>query len=101
MKVYISGQIKDSPDYEERFRKAERYLVCKRGYYVLNPAKLQEAFPGLKDDAYFTLATMILDYADAIYMLQGWQNSIGSQIERMMAIRQGKSILYEKADDRE
>lgn len=45
MRIYISGQITDNPDYKGQFQAAEEYLKykypeCK----IVNPAKLSEVY---------------------------------------------------------
>ena len=41
MTVFISGGITDVPDFEEKFREAEKHLM-ELGFNVINPAGLQD-----------------------------------------------------------
>lgn len=95
MLVYISGSISGDPEYREKFAKAERELICKDGYYVLNPAKLAEDFQMLDETTYMSLALELLKAADAIYMLSDWVTSEGAYIEFHLAQKLGKEIMFE------
>lgn len=85
MKVYISGPITGLPykEIEKAFNEAE-VMLQEKGYEVVNP--LNNGLPrnstwrehmraGLK---------LLLD-CDVIYMLDGWDNSKGAEIELKLA----------------
>ena len=95
MILYLSGPISGDPDYREKFAAKEaelkRDLLCD----VINPAKLADTFPGFTDSKYFSIALVMMSYCDAVYMLDGWQDSTGAQIERMAAKRMGKRVMYQ------
>lgn len=96
MKVYISGPITGTKDYMERFSKAQKYLESK-GCSVINPALVNSNLP--KDTTYGEYMTMSLDMlvmCDAIYLLNGYEDSKGALIELNTAKRLGRKILYEK-----
>lgn len=92
MIVYISGQITNKENYKEDFAIAENWLI-KNGHTPINPARLE----------IFNLTyeqQMILDYelikmADAIVMLDGWQNSKGACAELSFAKSLSKKVLYQ------
>ena len=81
MRVYISGPITGHDDYMWKFAEVEKHLADK-GYNVANPAALNEVMP--KDasyEDYMTMCFQLLDICDAIYMLEGWQQSLGANRE--------------------
>ena len=61
-----------------------------------NPPAL--AVGSVNEDAYMPICLSMLDAADAIYMLRGWENSDGAKLEKSYAEYQGKTVYYEKGD---
>lgn len=93
MKVYISGPITGTDDYMERFAKAEEYLQSV-GFTVINPAKVNSNLPADTTwKQYMEMSIVMLKMCDAIYMLDGWKNSCGANIEYIEAVMSGKQIL--------
>jgi nucleoside 2-deoxyribosyltransferase len=88
--IYIAGPMKSDPDYQTKFNAAESYCTWK-GWTVLNPAVLPE---GLCRDAYMPICLAMVDAADAIVLLDGWQNSQGARIESEYAGYHGKMIFH-------
>lgn len=77
MIIYIAGPITGNPDYKKQFAAAEKSLV-KQGHIVWNPA---HAPIGLDYDQYFPVCYAMMDSAEAIYFLPGWEASEGAQRE--------------------
>lgn len=97
MRIYISGQISnlEKSDYMERFAKVENELI-KKGYSVINPAKVNAQLP--KDtthEEYMKVSLCMLDMCDSIYMLKGWEHSLGANEEFLHAVKTKKIIIYE------
>ena len=93
--VYISGGMSDYPNYNyEAFYAAEEVLK-KRGYRVLNPAKIGLL---MDYDAYSPINKAMLDGADAIYLLQGWENSSGACAELDYAESLGLLVIHQGGD---
>ena len=98
MKIYISGRITETSDYLERFAKTET-LLTKIGDTVINPAKINAQLPENTDyDDYMRLSFVLLDMADAIYMMNGWEKSKGARMELLKAYQTGKRIIFEGED---
>lgn len=96
MKIFISGPITDKPGgNKEVFFKAE-YRLKRLGYSVFNPAWCQYGVVTefTKDDMH-SIDFAALNRCDAIYMLKGWQYSIGARAEYEHAKALGKEILRE------
>lgn len=95
MKVYISGQISglDLFDVKKRFLGAEKFLE-ELGVQSVNPIR-----NGLPDNAgwitHLCRDIEMLYGCEAIYMMDGWQHSVGACIEYDFAVRTGKVILFE------
>lgn len=80
MKIYIAGPITNNPDYEKQFAEAEEKLLS-MGHLVINPAKN----PGTCYKDYLDIGLMELMKCDAIYLLPGWEESKGAQLEQHYA----------------
>lgn len=96
MRIYISGAITGTDDYMERFRAAEERLTA-AGHKVYNPAHANSYMPeGTNYEEYMQIAFLLLDMADTIYMLRGWENSKGANREYGYALGRDKNIVYEE-----
>lgn len=90
-KVYIAGRISGYEDYQEHFCRAEKYLL-RLGNTVLNPAALPN---GLTQEEYMRICIPMLNISEVIYMLKGWQTSMGANIEYQLAKQANKKIYFE------
>ena len=96
MKVYISGAITGTDDYMARFAAAEK-VITEAGYTAVNPAKINSNLPeGTTYDEYMKLSMCLLEMCNAIYMLDGWQESNGANMELKYAITHKKTVCFEK-----
>jgi nucleoside 2-deoxyribosyltransferase len=86
--LYIAGPIEGVKNYRERFAAAQ---AVAEGYEwaVLNPATLPA---GLAKEAYMPICLAMLNAADAVLMLDGWEESEGAKVERGFALYQGKQV---------
>ena len=88
--IYIAGPMKNDPDYQTKFDAAEAYCEWK-GWIALNPASLPE---GLRPNSYMPICLAMVEAADAIVLLDGWQTSQGARIESEYAGYHGKMICH-------
>ena len=92
-KIYISGKITDNANYKADFQAAELALKI-AGFQPVNPA--EEKLPdGATWADYMRHDIKLLCDCDAIYMLDGWQESAGAKIEHKLARKLGIEIIYE------
>ena len=102
MRIYISGQISnlEKSDYMERFECAELRLTVVEGYSVVNPAKVNAQLPeDTNYEEYMKMSFCMLDMCDAIYMLDGWEESHGANREYGYAIAKDKKVIFEREGD--
>lgn len=95
MVIYISGPITGDKDYMERFMNAEtRINKVTYGDLIINPAYILSGLPeGTSHDIYMSVAMKLLELADTIALLDGWENSEGCKEEVRYAIKQDYLII--------
>ncbi|MCM1308849.1 MAG: DUF4406 domain-containing protein [Butyrivibrio sp.] len=95
-KIYISGPITGHDDYMRRFGAAED-LLREQGCIVYNPAAVNQMMPPETDyEEYMAIAMTMLSFCDAIYMLRGWQESLGANREYGYALAKHLNIRFEE-----
>lgn len=93
MRVYVAGAMTGKFDYKRYFMEAEEYLK-EMGHIVVNPAYLPE---GLSD--YFEINKAMIDQCDAIYVLLGYENSVGTKKEIEYATKTKKQVIYQNSGE--
>ena len=94
MIVYIAGKMAGCEDtYQHTFAEVAERLERENDYFVLNPAILPRGMDGKN---YMPICLRLIDCCDAIYMIDGWQDSKGACLEKAYADYQGKEIMYER-----
>lgn len=100
-KVYISGKITGVPRYKYHHQfSVKADLLKRRGYIVMNPVALNEPLV-MQEMAYEDLMKLcfaMVDVADVVYMLDGWEDSPGARREHERAINAGKKVIYESVE---
>ena len=96
MKIYISGAITNDPEYFSKFSTAHMRLY-RKGNSVINPVLVAQVLPEtLEHEDYMHVDFALLDLCDAIYMLNGWEQSAGANREYGYALAKGKTIIFEQ-----
>lgn len=90
-KIYLAGPMTGLPDFNRPafFRQAEQ--VAASGHIVLNPAVLPL---GLAHHEYMAICLPMVEIADELLMLPGWEQSKGAKMEHSKAQDLGKPINY-------
>jgi len=88
--VYLSGRMRGLSDYgRAQFHEAEKMLKGK-GYAVINPAQLPIEIPF---EHCMPICTSMIDGADMVALLDGWEESPGAELEKKYAEYQGKPAV--------
>lgn len=97
-KIYIAGKITGTDDYMDRFAEAEAWLN-EHGYKgrIINPAKISNGLPPESTTYrdYIRVGLAMLDTCDEIFMLAGWEESLGASLELQYAIALGYGVIYQ------
>ena len=96
MRVFLSGRISNYPRHKMHFAMVESYLSNEMQDVVINPSFLPVGF---EHDAYIRICKACIDECDAVYFLDGWEQSKGSNEEFNYAIEKGKQIIYETCEN--
>ena len=93
-RIYISGPISgyDPTERENVFSKAERYILD-NGNIPINPLR-NGLSPNFSHQIHMRVDIANLLQCDAIYMLEGWDNSKGCKIEHQVAEACGIRVIY-------
>lgn len=91
MKIYIAGPITGIIDYKQKFMAAEEKVKA-RGHIAINPAFLPDGL-----NHYMDICKAMVDQADAILVLGGWEDSKGT-FEEMDYARRSDKAIYTEAD---
>ncbi|EOV0796590.1 DUF4406 domain-containing protein [Yersinia enterocolitica] len=92
MKTYIAGPMTGLPDFNRAAFNAAAKEIAASGHVPLNPAILPD---GLSQPDYMCICMAMLQRADAIYMLGGWQSSAGARAEYALAEKLGMEIIFQ------
>lgn len=93
-KIYVAGRISNYEGFREHFKREEKRLK-EHGHTILNPAVLP---PGLTQEEYMRICIPMLNICEAIYMLEGWETSVGANIEYQLAKQANKEIYFETSN---
>lgn len=98
VKIYLAGPIRGVPDYKERFEAVRRKIEEDKNI-ALDPSLLPEC---MEQADYMRISMAMIQSADAMLLLKGWENSEGARIEKAYADMVGipvypleKGKLYE------
>lgn len=92
--VYLSGNLLENKNAKDEFYLAELFLK-QMGYTVMNPVEILKELQGLKQEDRIRVCYRLVDIADIIFMVSGWQKSKGANAELSYAKSLGKEVKYQ------
>ena len=92
-RIYISGAIKNDPDYRGKFATHEHKLSVHDGYEVVNPCTLPHPEDATYEDFMREDIRAMLD-CDEIGMIPGWELSAGAKLEFLVATMCGITVKF-------
>lgn len=103
MVTYISGPVRGTTDYVDRFAAAHIQLAS-RGYIPVSP--LDNGHQDLGDEnedeqaylAYLKRDIRTLLECDQVYMLRGWESSRGARLEKLIAEGLGMPVMFQDGE---
>ncbi len=98
--IYIAGCYRASTEYEvdENIQHAKRAMakLLREGWVVICAHTMTAHLGGIiSDDDLVDRCLELVRRSDTIYLLKGWEDSVGSNAEFKLAQDLGLSILYE------
>ena len=95
-RIFISGPMTGVPDYIVKFTEAKLELVAAGYTDIINPAIVNNSLiPILSYSELIEMCYKELDFCDQIYMLHGWENSKGANIELAYAKSKNMEVLFQ------
>ena len=92
--VYLSGNLLENENAKGEFYRAELFLK-QMGYTVMNPVEILKDLQELKQEERMKVRYRLVDIADIIFMVSGWQKSKGANAELSYAKSLGKKVMYQ------
>ncbi|OVZ94885.1 hypothetical protein CBW58_02090 [Yersinia frederiksenii] len=93
--VFIAGPMTGYHNFNRSEFNTEAGILEDRGFTVLNPATLPD---GLLHEQYLHITLAMLEQADAIFLLNGWEKSAGATRELDRACELGLLLLCQDWD---
>ncbi|HDC2548779.1 TPA: DUF4406 domain-containing protein [Salmonella enterica] len=87
--IYIAGPMSGIENFNRNAFDIAAIMLKSIGHAVLNPAILPD---GLTYGQYIKISKAMLECADTIYLLEGWQDSAGATNEHALAKKLGLKI---------
>lgn len=99
-RIYIAGAVTGVFGYQSHFAKAEEYLTSKYpDATIVNPVRIMEYLRAEQDNLTHTECMRVTLAAEttcnAIYLLNGWENSIGVNEEYALALNNEFEVFFE------
>lgn len=94
MIIYLAGKMTGCPNYNRTAFILEEARLSELGHTVLSPANHIPLHnpEAISHSQYMHIGCAMIDAADAVYLLPGWEDSPGANAERKYAEYRGKIV---------
>ncbi len=98
MRIYIAGPITGRDDYDERFKQAEVELknLFPDSVRIVNPAYMVKTLESFSHREQVEYCFKLLGECDAIYLIDGWEESKGAQAEYGFATAKALKVMEQR-----
>lgn len=96
--IYIAGPMRGKKDYNRAAFNAAAERLAARGWHPINPVDIEKIYPCTEANgslshidlvALMAIEREFAELADAIYLLDGWEESIGAKRELSEFLKNG------------
>lgn len=94
LKIYIAGPMTGLVDANRHAFNGHASTLAEAGHVPLNPAVLPD---GLEHHEYMAICKPMVEIADEVHMLPGWEHSKGAMMEHGWASAMDKPIRFVEA----
>lgn len=103
-RVYIAGRMRGMPQFNyPAFHRAEIHLRT-LGFKVVNPATMGDKYGTAEEinanvellDSLVKEELRAVATCDAIYLLRGWEKSVGARRELALALQLGLDVMFQR-----
>lgn len=101
--IYIAGPMKGYPNFNREAFNAAAERLAARGWRPINPVDIEKIYPCVDEDGHVCRGRLIdlmdiersfVAHADAIYLLDGWETSIGAKGELCEFLKRGGIAVF-------
>ena len=97
--IYVAGPMAGKTDLNHAAFNAAAERLLREGWNVVNPVELNKAIeisgPEMAD-AVMDAELAIIPHLDAIYLLKGWEDSVGAKKELRVALDNNLIVILER-----
>jgi hypothetical protein len=97
-RIYVAGPMRGYPNLNFDAFNANAYALREEGYEVVNPVEINPD-PNAEYLECMRADIKALCDCDAIYLLDGWENSEGANAEYQVARMLKLKVYFERTDD--
>lgn len=94
MRVYIAGRIADEPAYRTKFAQACSEVLL-MGHDPVSPCEIHDGCKHTEWEQWMVCDLHAMLDCDGVYALRDWLWSKGATVEVQLAMRLGKTIIYQ------
>ena len=95
MKFYIAGRISNELDYRVKFARACTEVLL-LDHTPVNPCEIDHSQHNQTWEGFMVADIHVMLDCDGVYALRDWKSSKGATIEVQLAMRLGKTIIFQE-----